>query len=428
MEYIVKKLEKGQVELTVTVTPVDYKHAMEHTAEAISERAAIKGFRPGKAPYNIVKEQVGEGKIMEESLEHIVQENYFEALEKEKLNTVGEPKITIEKMAPGNDLIFKAVVALFPKVTLADLSKISVQRKTPNVEKKQVDEVLENLQKMQRIEKIKSGAAKKEDKVVIDLEMFIDKVPMEGGQAKDHQVYLSEDHYIKGLNEQLVGLKKDDTKEFSLKFPEDHYQKLFAGKDVDFKVKVKEVMELAYPELNDDLAKKLGQESMMKLTKLLQNNLLQEAEKKEDQRVEIEILEKIMAETKFEDVPEILIESEKHKMFHELKHSLDRQGVSIEDYMKDLKKTEEQIFHDFSEQADKRAKAALISYQVATDNGIKVEKNEIDEEMALVKSTYKDDDKIEENLKRREVVEAIINMIQNRKVMKFLKEKILKIA
>ena len=425
MQYTVKNLDKSQVELTITVSPADYKHALEHAAESISMRAAIKGFRPGKAPYAVVKEQMGEIKIMEEALEHIVQENFFEAVQKEKLETIGMPKISIEKMAPGNDLVFKAAAALLPKVNLPDLSSIKAERKEQKVEEKQLNDVLENLQKMQRVENPKDGAAAKEDKMVIDLEMFIDKVPMDGGQAKDHQVYLSEDHYIKGLNEQLIGLKKGDTKEFMLPFPEDHYQKQFAGKNVDFKITVKDVFSLSYPELGNDFAKKLGQENMEKLKEILQKNLLEESDKKEDQRVEIEILEKIIEGSVFGELPEILINSEKTKMFHELKHNLEQQGANIDEYLKNLKKTEEQIFADFTEQAVKRAKAALASRQLAIDNGVKVEKNEIDEEIKKILAAYGNDKQVEENLKKHEVLDTIATMIQNRKVVSFLKEKVL---
>jgi len=425
MKYEAKKLEKAQFELNITVEPKDYEKNMEKAAVRLSERAAIKGFRPGKAPYLAAKEQLGEIKILEEALESIVQGSFYEAIQKEKLETIGMPQITIEKMAPGNNLVFKAVVALLPKVKLPDLSVVKVECKDVKVEKTQTDEVLANLQKMQRRESAKTEPVAKEDKVVIDMEMFIDKVPMEGGQAKDHQVYMSEEHYIPGLTDQLVGLKKDEAKEFTLKFPKEHYQKQFAGKDVDFKVKVKDIFALNYPELNDELAKSLGQESMAKLRELLEHNLLHEAEHKEGQRVEIAILEQILEKTTFEEIPEILINSEKRKMFYELKHSLDQHGVTTEQYLKDLKKTEEDIAKDFTEQATKRAKSALISRQVALDNDLKVEAGEMEAEVKAIREAYPDDKNVEENLKKPEVLETIATTVQNRKVVEFLKNKVL---
>ena len=172
MNYEIKRPGKAEVELTITVTPADYQKYMEAAAERLSERAAIKGFRPGKAPYGIVKEQMGELKILEEALEPIVQSNYFEAVKKENLETVGSPQVTLEKMAPGNDLVYKAVVALLPEVKLADLAKIKVDRKKVEVTETDIENVLKDLTRMQQKEILKNGAAEKTDKIIVDLDML----------------------------------------------------------------------------------------------------------------------------------------------------------------------------------------------------------------------------------------------------------------
>ncbi len=425
MKHTLKKLDKSQVELSFTVEPGEYQSDLEQAAVRLSERAAIKGFRPGKAPYDVVKQQVGEVKIMEEALEAVVQRTYFEAVKTERLETVGMPQIKVEKMAPGNELVYTATVALLPKVTLVDLQTIKVSRKKPEVGEKQVHETLDSLRKMQPKEVTKSGASTTQDKVTIDMDMFLDNVPVEGGQAKNHQVYLNEPHYIPGLAKQLVGLKKDDSKEFALTFPGDHYQKHLAGKNIDFKVKVTDVFELQYPELNDEFAIALGQKSMEELKNLLLTNLSREADSKEDQRVESEMLEQIIEKTTFSEIPEILIDSEKRKMFYELKNDLDRRGITMEQYMADIKKSTEEIFKDFTENATKRAKAALVSRQVALENNITVEKEDLEKELAAIKEAYPNDKTVAENLKKPEVIDTIAATIQNRKVITLLKEKIL---
>ena len=372
MPHELTKLPQSQVKLRVTVAPADYQAELLAAARRLSERAAIKGFRPGKAPYDIVKQQLGELKIMEEALERLVQKTFFNIIKEEKLDTVGMPQIAIEKLAPGNDLVYTATVALLPKIKLPDLNSVKVETKPVLVGDKEVSEVLDNLKKMQPKEILKTGPADKADKAVIEMNMFIDAVPVEGGQAKNHQVYLNEPHYIPGFAEQIVGLKKDDTKEFALKFPSEHYQKHLAGRNVDFKIKVSGVYELQYADLNDDFAKSLGQESLEKLKSLLLANLTTEAEKKEGGRQEIAILEALIAQTEFDELPQILIDSEKRKMFAELKNDLSRRGLTIDQYLKDTKKTEEQIFTEFTDGATKRAKAALISRQIAASDNISV--------------------------------------------------------
>lgn len=425
MSHTTKKLDKSQVELTITVEPKDYTKHLEKAAQKISDRTAIKGFRKGKAPYDTVKKEVGEMAILNEALESIVQESFYKAVTEEKLDTIGMPQINIEKSAPDNPVIYKAVVALLPKVKLADIEKIKVKKETKEVVDKDIDDVVDNVRKMQAREVIKKGTATDQDKLIIDMDMLIDKVPVEGGQSKDYQVYLSEKHYIPGFNEKLVGAKKDDEKEFSLDFPKDHYQKHLAGKTVDFKVKVKEVYERQLADLNDEFAKKLGQDSVKKLKELIKNNLLQEAKRKADQKAEIEILDKMIEKSEFDEIPEVLINAERQKMFYELKNDLDKNGITIEQYLQDIKKKEAELFEDFKEQATKRAKAALISRQVADENNIKVDDKEIDGEIKMMEEMYKNNKEYMENLKKPEVRDSIAMTLQNKKVLEFLKSKVL---
>ncbi len=421
MSHTLKKLDKSQVELTITVTPIDYQKHLEKAAVRISERAAIKGFRSGKAPYEIVKKEVGEMNILNEALEHIIQETFFNAVVSEKLDTVGMPKIDIEKLAPGNDVIFRATVALLPAVKLADIKKISVKKEVKPTTEKDVEEILNAIRGMHAKEVLKTGVAEKTDKLVIDMDMYLDKVPVEGGQAHDYQVYLSEQHYIPGFNEQLVGLKKDETKEFSLDFAPTHYQKHLAGKKVDFKVKVKGVFERQLPELDDELAKKLGQGGLIKLKELINSNITAEHEQKAEQKAEIELLDKIVDGSVFDAIPDVLIDAERQKMFYELKHNLEHQGITIEQYLEQIKKKREEVMDGFKAQAEKRAKAALASRQVAKEQKIVVSDEEIDKEIKMVEDVYKDNKEHIERLKHPEVRDTIAMSLQNRKVMEWLK-------
>lgn len=424
MTYQLTKNPKSTVTALITVTPADYAKNMEAAATRLSERAAIHGFRPGKAPYAIVKQQLGEVRILEEAMQSIVEKNFFNVVKTENLETIGMPQITIEKFAPGNDLVFKAEVALLPEVKITDISTIKVESKPVIVTKEQLDETLSHLRKMQGKEVPKEGESTKDDKITVDFDMFIDNVAIEGGQAKNHQIYLNEPHYIPGLAEQLIGLKKDDAKEFKLKFPKEHYQKNFAGKDVDIKVKVNEVFTLEYPEINEDFAKILGQKSMEELRALLTTNISKEEEKKETERVEVAILDQVIAGSTFAELPEVLINAEKQKIFYELKHSLEERGISVEQYLNDIKKTEQELQQGFAEQAEKRAKAALISRSIAKQNNLAVEQNELDAEIDAIKAAYPNNPTVEENLQRKEVLDTIASTIQNRKVMAWLKEKV----
>ncbi|PIY92290.1 MAG: trigger factor [Candidatus Magasanikbacteria bacterium CG_4_9_14_0_2_um_filter_42_11] len=425
MSYTKKDLKDSQVELTITVAPADYQEALKKAAVRLSERANIKGFRKGKAPYDVLKKEVGEMAIMQEALEDIVKKSFFEAVKAEGLETIGMPKVSVEKVAPENDIVYKAIVALMPSVKLPDIKKIKVTKGDAKIDEKKIDETLEALRGMHATEVLKDGKAEGTDKLVLDMDMIIDNVPVDGGQAKDHQVYLSEDHYIPGFNKEVEGLKKGDKKEFTLDFPKDHYQKHLAGKKVDFKVTVKDVYERQLPELSDDMAKALGQESIAKLKELIHSNMLQEATQKVEQKTEIEILDGIIDKATFAPIPEVLIDAERQKMFYELQCDLEKNNIEISQYLADIKKTEEEIYNDFKVQAEKRAKAALVSRQVAMDQKIVVSDEEIDAEIKVLEEMYKTKKEYLDNLKKPEVRDTIATSMQNRKVMEWLKEQVL---
>lgn len=425
MDYKTKKLDKSQIELEITVKIEEYQKHLESAAQKISERVAIKGFRKGKAPYDMIKKEFGEMGILQEALEKIVQEFYFETITKEKIQVVGMPEIKVEKAAPGNDVVFKAIVALLPEVKVANLDKIKIKKDVKEVSDKDVVEVLENLAKMQAKEVVKDGVATEDDKIVIDMDLFLDNVPVEGGQAKDYQVYIAEkEHHIVGFNDNLIGLKKGDEKEFDLPFPKDYYNKLLAGKSGKFKIKVKEVFKREIADIDDEFAKKLGQENLLKLKELLAKNLKTEKEQKADQSAEIEMFDALIEKSDFDEIPEVLINNERNRMFYELQNDLEKNGVTIDQYLADIKKDEKELQEHFTERAIKRAKASLLSRKIAVENKIEISEEELKKEIDLMKEMYKNNPEYINNLNRIEVKESIKNMLTNKKVVEFLKEKL----
>lgn len=422
MKYTTKKLPHAQLEFTITIEPSEYESHMQHAAKHISEHRKIKGFRPGKAPYEIVKREVGEMAILDEALEKVVQKTLFEALTKEEIETVGGPKVEFEKVAPHNPITYKAVVSLLPDVKLPNFADITIAKKIKPISEEKIQQTIDHLRKLQAAEIVSDKKSTIKDKVVIDLDMLLDGVPVEGGQSKDYAVYLSESHYVPGFNEELVGLKKGDTKEFTLKFPKDHYQKMLAGMNVQFKVTVKEVFEEILPELNDEFAKRLGQTDVAGLHARVKENLQTDEAQKANERYEIALLDNVIDATTFTDIPENLIDSERHKMMHELMQDLERNNISLEQYLQDIKKKENELFEEFKTQAIRRVKAALISRTLARQENMNADETEIDAEIALLKQTYSNNPEYMENLAKAEVRDSIAVVIQNKKVMKWLTE------
>jgi trigger factor len=382
----------------------------------------IDGFRPEKVPFDILKQKVGEMAIYEKAAEFATEKTYPKFVKEERTETIGGPEIVIVKLAPGNPFVYKATVSLLPSVKLGDYRKIRVARKKSEVEEKKIDAALSELQKMQTKEVLANRPAKKEDKIILDMDMLQDKVPLEGGQAKNHSIYLGESYYIPGLTEQLIGLSAGECKEFSLPFPKEHYQKNLAGKNVDFKVKISSVFELQPPALDDSFAKNLGQESIEKLKNIIRENLLAETENKEELRLESEILKQVVDESRFDDIPETLVSAEAHKMVHELEDGLAEKGISFDDYLRNLKKTEKELMLDFAPRAVERIKTALAIKEIAVVEKITAEEKEIDEEIEHLVQAYKNEPDLQERVRSEESRQYLENIIKNRKTIKLLKD------
>lgn len=417
-----KTLQKNVLELEIEVPAEEMKTFLDKAASLLALEIKIDGFRPEKVPFDVLKKHVGEMTIYEKAAELAVEKTYPKIIKGELAETIGSPEISILKLAPGNAFVYKASVSLLPKVKLADYRKIKVSRKKSEVPETKVGEALRDLQKMQTKEVLADRPAGKPDKVVVDLDMLLDKVPLEAGQAKNHAIFLSEASYVPGLTDQLIGLKAGETKEFTLPFPKEHYQKNIAGKNVDFKVKVHSVFELQPPALDDDLAKTLGQGNLDDLKNIIRRNLLVEMENREEARLEEEILKQIVDGSRIDDVPETLVNSESHKMVHELEESLAERSINFEDYLNNIKKTEKELMLEFAPRAVERIKTALAIKEIAAAEKIEATDKEIDEEITKLCEAYKDEPDLLERVRSEESKQYLGNIIKNRKAVQLLKD------
>ena len=422
------------LEITVEVSIDELKPFLEKAAAEISETKKIDGFRPGKAPYNIVAKEVGEMTIYQTAARDAVAHFYYDIIEKENLETVEQPEVDMKKLAPGNPFEFIAKVALLPKVEVCDLEKVNVEPiKEIKIEEKEVEKVLNDLQKMRGKDIAVDAPAEKGNKVELSFNTFIDNVPIEGGQASKHQLTIGEGMMIPGFEDNLIGLKREEEKEFDLTFPKNYHAKQLAGKEAKFKIKILNVFKIELPELNDEFAKGLGLKSADDLRKNIESNIKLEKETKAKQAQEIEIIEKLIEKSKFEELPDILINQETHKMIHELEDNVARQGLKFEDYLAHMKKTEAEFRLDFVPDAIKRVQTGLLIRQIAKANNITATHEEVHEEMERTIASYKmhpayagQAADLEKNLHSDDAHHYFENLIANRKTMDMIKEKTIK--
>jgi len=419
-------IQKGTLTLSIEVPAEEHRPFLERAATAISREHPIEGFRSGHAPYDVVARRVGEQAVLQEAAEGMVSTSYAQAVKEGHYEVVGSPKVEIEVIAPGNPLVYSAIVPLLPTVTVGDIAKLKEDPKDVIVEDAEVEKVVNELREMQATQKKVERPAGASDRVVVDLSMTIDNVPVEGGVAKGHTIDLDKPHYIPGLAEKIVGMSAGQQNAFTLLFPPEHYQKHLAGKNVDFSVDLKEVNERALPEADDAFAQKLGQKDIVVLKELLRGNIRAEKDKKEQDRVEHYLLDQLVKSSTFTDIPGMLVTQEAHRMLQELEDNVGRQGGEFNAYLDSIKKTSEELFIEFAPKALERVKMALLMRTIALEQSIVPSEEEVEKDIQEALEQYKNDETVKERIQSPEMREYVATLLRNRQVIHWIREQIKK--
>lgn len=418
-----KELPKSQIELLVELSFEELKPFIERGAESISKEVKIEGFRPGKAPYDVLKRKIGEMSILEEAARIAINKTIDQAIKDNvKSEPVGHPEVSIIKLSPENPLEYKVVLAVLPEIKLGDYKNVKVKAVSVEIKDEDVEKVIEQLRESRAQEVIADRVIQEGDKVTADVDMFLDNVPVEGGQGKGTAILIGKNYIIPGFDKNLVGAKKDDVKEFKLKYPEDYHMANLAGRMVEFRVKILEVYSRELPEVNEEFAGAFGLKNAEELKSNIKKSLEEESKQKEEQKTEIEIIDKILTQAKFGDIPEMLINHEADAMLHDLEHKIAQQGAKFEDYLQSIKKTREQLLLEILPDAVKRVKSALMIREVAIEEKITVNEEEVTAKVEELLKQYKGYAKVEERVKGHEYRHYLKNTIANKKVMDKLKE------
>lgn len=425
MQVTINKLPKSQVEISVEITTEEMQPYLAKAAQKISEVKKISGFRPGKASLEAVKNQVGSEALWNEAAQLALPVFLSQAIRQEKLAVIGEPYYDLDKIKPNEVLKFKATMSLSPEVVLGDYKSKKIQVKKTAVTKDKVDKAVSEIVKMRRSEALVNRPAQTGDKVEINLEITRD------GQQIDKQekmpVVLGDKRFIKGFEEAIVGMKKNEEREISLDFPEGYYNKKLANQSAQFKIKLLQVFELKTPELNDDLAKSIGNfQTVADLKIHIEQNLANEANNIYLRQQEDEVMKQLIDSTKFGDIPEVLVNAEVKKLMHEMQHTLTAQGISMKDHLKQLGKKESELALEFTPRALERVKASLVLRQVVQDEKIILNKEEYEAELKKLKEVYKDSPEMLKQIDSPQHREYLSSSLLYQKVIDYLKSEMVK--
>jgi len=231
--------EKSEVELKIEATAEELAPYVKDATKKLSKEKSIKGFRPGKAPVEVVEEVFGIGRLLNEVIDKAVPRFFVEAVMDKKIEAIDRPSVAVDEVGRDKGLKFTATVAVIPEVKIGDLESIEIEKKEVKIKDEDIEKELTALAKMRSKFIDVARPAEKGDTAVIDFKISMNGVAMEGGESKDHPVHIGEGHFVPDFEDKLVGIQAGDEREFKIKFPEDYNKNNLGGKEAEAWVKAR---------------------------------------------------------------------------------------------------------------------------------------------------------------------------------------------
>ena len=420
MSVKVEKTENtNEVKLSFEIEAEKFDEAMKKVYAKTAKYFNIPGFRKGKAPMQMVEKQYGSSIFYEDTFNELVPDIYDEAIKENNIDAVSRPQIDIQQMEKGKNLIFTAIVQVSPEVKIGKYKGIELNKIEYNVSDEDIEHELGHMQeKNSRLITIEDRPVETKDIAVIDFEGFVDGEAFKGGKAEKHELEIGSNTFIPGFEDQIIGMKVDEEKDINVKFPEEYFSKDLAGKDATFKVKLHEIKKKELPKLDDEFAKDVSEFDTLEE---LKNSIKEKIQNENDSRAKYELEEnaiKTVCENTPIDIPSAMIENEIENMMQDIKVRLSYQGLNIEQYLKMINKTEEDMRNEFKEQAERAVKSRLVLEAVAKAEKIENSEEEIAEKIKEMAKNY--GKKEEEVLKNEQLRKYVEENMKTEKAIKFI--------
>jgi trigger factor len=400
-----EKIPDAQIVMTIEVEDERLDAARTKALKKLAPKAKVPGFRPGKAPPDMVRRYFGEERILDEALDDLVPDVYREAIEAdESIVPIARPQLIVEKTEP---LVVKATIPVRPTVDLGDYASVRVETQPVEVEESRVDETLLALRRRAATHEPMERAIDWRDIVRLEVEGTIEvegaaptlvgpggeslmaskqREPLVNKQEAEIQLSEERDVLFPGFEEQLLGKKKGDRLEFDLDVPEGIDEK-YKGKQVRFTVTILETKEEVLPEVDEEFAKAVG--DSYQSVDALRARIREDLERAEQERIDAGYHEQILAqmlERATLDYPPVMVDAEVDRMLHDQFGHVQHEA-NFGQYLRSLGRTEDQIRAEFRPIAEARLKNALILSQAAEDEKIEVTDDDVNAEVETMTST-----------------------------------------
>ena len=393
--------EKSTGELKVTIEGENWKTAQTKAFNKLAKELEIPGFRKGSVPAAMAKKYVPAQKIMLEAVEHCAQDLLDAGIEEHSLWPISRPELNVEEISE-EAATMSFTFAIKPEVKLGEYKGLAYEVEETSVSEEEVEAELKRIQEnFAELEVKEDGEVENGDTAVIDFEGFKDGVAFEGGKGENYPLEIGSNSFIPGFEEQVIGMKKEETKDINVTFPENYQAAELAGQPVVFKVTVHEIKAKVLPELNDDLAKDVNApnvETMDDLKALIRKNQEEQKQQNAENEATNKLISTVVDACEVE-IPEVMIKNETDDMIQDYANRLQQQGISLTQFFQITGQSEETLREQMAKDAESKVKLRLVLDAIATQENLEVGEEDIDTEYGLIASHY--------NMEKEKVKELI---------------------
>ncbi len=365
--------------IEVTIPAADMLKKRDEKLVDLKDKVRINGFRPGKVPMSHVTKLYGKsamGELVNEEIDartkDVLAERKEKAAQTPKIDMTEDQDEAEEILDGKKDFAFSISYEVVPPFEVADFKELKIERPVVEVEDSEVTEQIERIADGNRTYETKKGKAADKDRVTMDYVGKIDGEPFEGGADNGATLVLGSNTFIPGFEDQLVGSKADDKVEVKVSFPDDYGAAHLAGKEAIFDVTVQEVAKPGKLEIDDELAKTLGLDSLDKLKEIVSDQISGQYAAQTRQKVKRQLLDQLDETHQF-DLPEGMVEQEFDNIWNQITGDLERAGKTF----KDEDTTEEKAREDYMKLAKRRVRLGLVLAEIGEKAEIQISEDEL---------------------------------------------------
>ena len=377
-----EKIKDLHYSVTGSIPAAELQAAADEILLEYGKKAKMPGFRTGKIPLSILRQKYN-ASAYGEAIDKIMNNDLNKYVADKKIRLAGAPHADLAGWEIGKDAEYSLEFDILPTLPTIDLEKFTVTKKTADLDEKEVETALENIRKSRSVAEKQDAKYKAAngDVAVIDFTGFVGGTAFEGGTAKKHHLILGSGAFIPGFEDQIIGHKIGDKFDVNVKFPADYHAENLAGADARFAVEIHEIRKHILPELNDELAKQVGQESVDALKAHIRNILTEQYNDAAQREMRNELLD-ILADKVKLDLPETLVSQE----LEMAKNEFERSHANCHDEKCDHKWDEKQERKD----AERRVKLGLILAEWGTQNKVEVSREDLQQAIWSEAARYPD--------------------------------------